>query len=241
MRYNRFMDLKQLRIELLDLEDREKGVFLQRFFKTGKGEYAENDKFLGISVPNQRILATKYKNLTIRELQTLLSSEIHEERLVALLILTFQYKKGDTASKKLIVDFYLKNTKFVNNWDLVDLSADKILGEYLLEQDKSILVKLSRSKSMWERRISIIATFAFIKRGDAKWTLKIAKELISDKNDLIQKATGWMLREVGKRVSRDIELEYLNKNYKKMGRTALRYSIEHFPEELRLAYLHGTI
>ncbi len=235
------MDLKQLRIELRRLEDRQKGVFLQRFFKTGKGEYAENDKFLGISVPNQRILATKYKYLSLGELKDLLSSEIHEERLVALIILTMQFKKADLKSKKLIVDFYLKNTKFVNNWDLVDLSADKILGEYLIDQDRSILLKLANSKSMWERRISIIATYAFIKKGESEWTLKIAKELISDKNDLIQKATGWMLREVGKRVSRDIEIEYLNKNYKKMGRTALRYSIEHFPEDLRLDYLHGTI
>ena len=211
---------------------------LSRFFKTGKGEYGEGDIFFGLTVPSCRKIAKKYENISLKEIEYLLSNKVHEVRLIALFILTFQYKKSSEKDRKVIIDFYLKNTKYVNNWDLVDSSAYKLLGDYLLnKKDKNILIKLARSKNLWEQRISVIATFAFIKNGDSKWTLKIAKMLIHHEHDLIHKATGWMLREVGKRVSVKDLCEFLELNIKKMPRTMLRYSIEKFPKEIKLEYL----
>ncbi|OGE14391.1 DNA alkylation repair protein [Candidatus Daviesbacteria bacterium RIFCSPHIGHO2_12_FULL_37_11] len=239
--------LKKLRADLEKFKNPEKAKSLQRFFKTGKGQYGEGDIFLGISVPILRKIAIKYKDLPFTGITKLLKSKIHEERLIALLLLVHNFQKGDKKKRKEIYEFYLKSTKHINNWDLVDLSAPKILGADLLdprlrEDDKKILYKLAKSENLWERRIAIIATYQFIwKAKEYKNTFKIAEILLSDKHDLIQKAVGWMLREVGKRISQDTEEDFLRKNYHKMGRTALRYAIERFPESLRIKYLKGEI
>jgi 3-methyladenine DNA glycosylase AlkD len=239
--------LNNLKVDLEKLKDPEKAVFLQRFFKTGPGEYGENDVFIGISVPDSRLIAIKHKDLTLSEISELLKSKIHEERLIALFILIIQFKASLRAKRsnlldeqKKIYDFYLKHTKYINNWDLVDSSAHKIVGEYLLEKDRDILYKLARSKSLWERRISVIATFAFIRKKDPEDALKIAEILIEDREDLIQKAVGWVLREIGKTISQEVEEQFLKKHYKNMGRTALRYAIEKFPEDIRQKYLKGV-
>jgi len=232
-------DLRSLRKELERLTDNKKASFLQRFFKTGKGEYGEGDIFVGLTVPQSRILAVKYKDLSFLEILELLKSKIHEERLIALLILVHRFKKNPDEQKK-IYNFYLQNTKYINNWDLVDLSSHKIIGEYLLDKPKDILFELARSENLWERRIAMISTFSFIRDRKFDTSLKIAELLVKDKEDLIQKALGWMLREIGKK---DLETEetFLKKYYKQMRRTALRYAIEKFPEEKRLSYLHGTV
>lgn len=226
---------KDLEKELLSLKNSEKSKFLARFFKTGKGEYAEGDIFLGISVPKQREIAKKYLNLSFSDLEKLLNSKIHELRLTALIILVAQYKKADNSGKEKIVKFYLKNTKNINNWDLVDISA-YILGNYLINKNTGILNKLAKSKNIWERRISIVATFEFIRNKKLDKTIEISEILLSDKHDLIHKAVGWMLRELGKRDLEE-EIMFLNKNYKVMPRTMLRYSVERFPEEKRKMYL----
>lgn len=225
--------------DIKKLEDKEKAVFLQRFFKTGKGEYGEGDIFLGLTVPQSRSLAIKYKDLTFEDITTLLKSSVHEERLIALLILVYKFEKENSERKK-IYNFYLQNTKHINNWDLVDLSSHHIVGEYLLDKPKDILVKLARSKNFWERRIALISTFAFIREKDFNMSLKLAEILVKDEEDLIQKALGWMLREIGKR-DLDVEEKFLKGRYKEMGRTALRYATERFSEQRRLAYLHGEI
>ena len=213
---------------------------LSRFFKTGKGEYGEGDIFLGVTVPKIRRVAKKYKDVSLDEIRTLLRSLIHEERLTALLILVENFRKADEPKKTEIFNLYLKNTKYINNWDLVDLSASRIVGEYLKDKPVDILYTLAKSKSLWERRIAIISTFQFIWEGRFAETLKISKILLTDRHDLIHKAVGWMLREVGKR-SFKTEEEFLKKHYKKMPRTMLRYSIEKFPEKLRLRYLTGVV
>ena len=228
--------LQQVKKDLLRLKNQTHAKILLGYFKTGKGQYGEGDIFLGITVPEQRIIARKYKDISLDAIQELLLNEIHEFRLTALLILTNKFKEAGNKKKKEIVDFYVKNTKYINNWDLVDLSADKILGNYLLQKDRKIIYKLSRSENLWERRIAIIATFAFIKINSFEDTLKIAEILLYDKHDLIQKAVGWMLREIGKRDA-NMEKEFLNKYYKKMPRTTLRYAIERFDENLRKFYL----
>ncbi len=231
------MSLKLVKKDLQDLKNSEKAKVLSGFFKTAKGQYGEGDKFLGIVVPEQRKIVKKYfKSLELADLQNLLDSDIHEYRLVAVLSLVAQYTKADDKTKKQIYDFYLKNAKRVNNWDLVDLSAPNIVGDYLLNKDRKILYKLLKSKNLWERRISILATFTFIRNNKFEDTLKISEELLSDKHDLIHKATGWMLRELGKRDQKRLE-EFLEENIKKMPRTCLRYAIEKFPEEQRKAYL----
>lgn len=234
--------LDKLRSDLKSLKNPERAKSLQRFFKTGKGEYGEGDIFLGITVPDSRKIAIRYKNLPFDEIRELLKSKIHEERLIALLILVRNFSTGsEDPERKKIFDLYLASTKYINNWDLVDLSAGYIVGGYLIDKPRNVLIKLAKSKNIWERRIAIISTFAFIYKGMAEPTLKIAEILISDKHDLIQKATGWMLREVGKRCGQEIEEQFLIRHYKKMGRTALRYAIEHFPENKRRKYLAGTI
>jgi len=225
--------------ELKKLQDKNKAKILQRFFKTGKGEYGEGDIFLGIIVPKQREVAKKYVDTNLKDLQKLLSSKIHEYRLVALLILVQKYKSADAkalADKKEIVDFYFKNTKNINNWDLVDLSAPQIVGEYLLDKDRKILHKLSKSKNIWEKRIAVLATFMFIKNNQFEDSIMISEMLLNDKHDLIHKAVGWMLREIGKR-DRQVEENFLMKYYKSMPRTMLRYAIEKFSEEKRKKYL----
>lgn len=241
------MDILEFRRELSRLADYDRAKVLSRFFKTGKGDYGEGDVFLGITVPVSRKLAIKYKDLTFLEIRELLKSKIHEERLIALLILVHNFRLGSDPERKRIFEYYLANTKYVNNWDLVDLSADKIVGEYLaltpaLSQRRgSILLFLAQSKNMWERRIAMISTYAFIKRGEYKLTFEIAERLVDDKHDLIQKAVGWMLREVGKHCGQEIEEEFLVRHYKQMGRTSLRYAIEHFDEKRRREYLLGRI
>ena len=228
--------LPSLRAELQNAASPEKAKIYQRFFKTGKGQYGEGDIFLGITVPETRKIAKKYVELSFSDIVELLKSKIHEERLIALLLLIEKYKKSDNIEKERIINFYLSNTKYVNNWDLVDLSAHQLLGSFIENKDKSVLVKLAKSENLWERRIAIIATYHFIKSEQYAETFKIAEILIEDKHDLIQKAVGWMLREVGKR-SLYAEEDFLKQHYKKMPRTMLRYSIERFDAEKRYNYL----
>jgi len=226
--------LKQIQQDLQKLANKEKAKIHMSFFKTKKGEYGAGDVFLGITVPKQRIIANKYKDLELINIQELLNSKIHEHRLMALFILTYQYKKSK--DKKTYAEFYIKNSKRINNWDLVDTSAEKILGDYLFDKDKSILYKFAESENLWERRIAIISTFYFIKQNKFEDTFKIAKTLLNDKHDLIHKAVGWMLREVGKRNQKEEE-NFLQEYYKVMPRTTLRYAIEKFETSKKLYYM----
>ena len=210
------------------------------FFKTGKGEYGEGDKFLGLIMAQQRALAKKFVDLQLADLIPLVKSPWLEERMIGLLILTYKFPKAKVKEKKQIFDFYIKYRQAVNNWDLVDLTAPRVVGEYLVDKDRSILMKYAKSKDLWEKRIAILATFSFIKRGDFQDSLKIAKILLLDKHDLIHKAIGWMLREIGKK-DQAVEEAFLREYYKKMPRTMLRYSIEKFAEPLRVKYLKGKI
>jgi 3-methyladenine DNA glycosylase AlkD len=235
------MSLSYLKKSLKKVSSPRDAIFLQRFFKTGKGEYAEGDVFIGVRVPQTRMVVKEFRDLPLKDVETLLHSKIHEERLCALLILVAQFKQGGEALQKKIYDLYLRSTQYINNWDLVDSSADPIVGGYLFKRDKSILLTLAHSKLLWERRIAMIATFHFIKQGQSSDAFKIAEMLLGDSHDLMHKAVGWMLREVGKRCSRgDLEV-FLKKYYQTMPRTALRYAIEHFPKSERLKYLQGTI
>ena len=218
-----------------------KTKILQDFFKTGKGQYGEGDKFIGVVLSDIRQVAKKYANLPLAPIIKLLHSPIHEERLCALIILVDQYKKGDNKTKKPVYNIYLKNYKYINNWDLVDLTASHIVGAYLADKPKDVLCKLAKSKNLWQRRVAIIATFYYIYQAKSKETIKIAKILLYDQHDLIHKAVGWMLREVGKRCGQKILLDFLAKNYKTMPRTTLRYAIERLPEKKRKQYLKGTI
>lgn len=233
--------LKELRREIQYLATAEKAKNAAWFFKTGKGEYGEGDIFIGLSVPQSRLIAKKFKNLSRSETLELLHSKLHEERLIALFILIHQFNSGGEDLQKEIYELYLDNSKYVNNWDLVDSSADKIVGAYIYERHRNILHKLALSEMLWEKRIAIIATAYFIKRGEYKDTFEVAELLINDRHDLIHKAVGWMLREVGEKVSIQKEKEFLLKYYKKMPRTMLRYAIEKFPVEERKRYLLGTI
>ncbi|MBZ0167381.1 MAG: DNA alkylation repair protein [Candidatus Omnitrophica bacterium] len=230
------MALTQLRKDLHSLRQTKKIPDYQRFFKTGPGEYAEGDLFLGVSVPDQRRLAKKYRHLPWTETVTLLKSHYHEERLLALFILIHKFEDGDVLDRGRIYRLYLHHTRYINNWDLVDSSAHKIVGTYLQDQDRKILEKLAHSDNLWERRISIIATFHFIKQGDFGDSLKLAEILLQDPHDLIHKAVGWMLREIG---NRDIKTEraFLDRHAARMPRTMLRYAIEKFPQPLRQKYL----
>lgn len=232
------MTLSDLKKNLRSEAKPDQAKILQRFFKTGPGEYGEGDKFLGIKVPILRKLSRAYKTLPHSDLQKLLNSKIHEERMIALFILRIQYEKGQEQEK--CVNLYLKNTRFINNWDLVDTSAHYILGHWLLERDRKILYTFARSKNLWEKRIAILSCFAFIRKNDFQDALKIAEILLKDKHDLMHKAVGWMLREIGNR-NRPTEEKFLQKHYKNMPRTMLRYAIEKFQEELRQAYLKGTL
>jgi 3-methyladenine DNA glycosylase AlkD len=225
-----------LKSDLQALADPEKAKILSRFFKTGKGQYGEGDIFLGVMVPGQRRIAKKYSGLSLGNISRLLSSKIHEHRLVALFILVNKYKKADPEGKGEIADIYLKHARHINNWDLVDLSAPNILGDYLLDKDRSVLYRLAGSRNLWKRRIAIMSTFKFIRNNDFADTLRIAELLLNDTHDLIHKATGWMLREVGKR---DLKTEeaFLDSHGDKMPRTMLRYAIERFEEKRRRYYL----
>ena len=233
------MSITRLKKTVKKYSNQEAAIFLQRFFKTAKGEYAEGDIFAGIKVPVSRKIAKQFKDLSLNDLSKIIKSKIHEERLITLFILVDKMKKPDEKEKEKIYKFYLKNLKYVNNWDLVDLSAEKIIGDYLFDKKKELLFKLAKG-NLWERRISVMSTFNFIKKSDYSTTLKICKLLLNDKEDLIHKATGWMLREIGKRDLKTEE-DFLKLHYKIMPRTMLRYAIEKFPEKKRKAYLLGKI
>jgi 3-methyladenine DNA glycosylase AlkD len=217
---------------------REKARVLQGFFKTGPGEYGEGDHFLGVVVPNIRRVAKEYQDAPLGEINKILASRYHEERLLALLMLVHQFAKGDEALKKRIYGLYLKSTRYINNWDLVDLSAPNIVGTYLLGRSRKPLYAFARSNDLWKRRIAILSTFTFIRQNDFDDTLGISKILLEDDHDLLHKAVGWMLREIGKRDLR-AEEQFLKQHYKKMPRTMLRYAIERFPEGKRRNYLDG--
>lgn len=230
------LTLASLRRDLKKLKDPQKAKNMLRFFKTGKGQYGEGDIFLGINVPAQRIIAKKYTKLNLLDLQKLLLSKIHEERLISLFILVDRYKKGNVLEKEKIVKFYFKNTKNINNWDLVDSSAPYILGDYFFQKNKDSIYRLAKSKNLWEKRIAVVTTFGFIRKGSFEDVFKIYEILLKDKHDLIQKAVGWMLREIGKR-NLNILFEFLNKNYKAMSRTTLRYAIEKLTDAKRKYYM----
>jgi len=234
------MGVKELRKDLRKEANKEQAVILQRFFKTGKGEYGEGDKFYGIKVPVQRIIAKKHRDITPADIQDLLNSPVHEERLVSLFILVDLYTKGDDKTKERLFRFYLRNTKKINNWDLVDLSAPKIVGAHLLNREKDILFKLAVSSNLWEKRIAILSTYTFVKNNHFDTTFRITEILLNDNHDLIHKGVGWMLREVGNQNLQEEE-KFLKKHYKTMPRTMLRYAIEKFPEKRRKAYLQGNI
>lgn len=233
-------DIKQA-LEILSIP--EKAEFFPKFFKTGKGEYGEGDVFIGVTVPDQRSVAKEfYNNISLEELGELLSSKIHEHRLTALLILVHQFEKTkDKIKQKEIIDFYLKHTKHINNWDLVDTSCYKILGRYCFEnQDSKILEKLSDSKNMWEMRMAIVGTMHHIKKGQFELTKNFALKNLKHPHDLMHKANGWLLREMGKMNEKEL-LDFLNLHYKEMPRTCLRYAIEKLEEEVRKNYLKGRI
>lgn len=225
--------LYAIRKEFKKLANPKKAEHAMRFFKTKKGQYGAGDVFLGLTVPEVRAIAKKYSGMALSRTEYLLQMGKHEERLGALFILVDKFRKGETKEQMKIFDLYLKNTKYVNNWDLVDASAHYIVGAYLHGKPKTVLYKLARSKNLWEKRIAMVATWYEIQKGDATEAYKIADILLADSHDLIHKAIGWMLREAGKRVSRDELKIYLEGRVGKIPRTALRYAIEHFPEKER--------
>ncbi|MHB9019997.1 MAG: DNA alkylation repair protein [Minisyncoccota bacterium] len=230
------MKLSRLQQELKLAANPKQAKLLQRFFKTGPGEYGHGDIFLGIMVPIQRKITEKYIDLSLTDIQRLLNNKIHEHRFCALAILVSKYKKANESEKKKIFNFYIKNSKKINNWDLVDVSAPKIVGGYLLNKNKTILYKLARSKNIWQKRISILATFWFIRENKFKDSLEISKILLGDKHDLIHKAVGWMIREIGKR-NKQVEIKFLAEHAHKMPRVMLRYAIEKFTPNERHKYL----
>ena len=234
------MTADQISRHLKKLGNKERAAISRKFFKTGPGEYGEGDIFVGVRVPVLRKLIKDYVDLPFNEMTTLLRSPIHEERHLALLLMVHKAAKGDETVAKRIYTLYLENTRYVNNWDLVDTSAEHIVGAYLADKSRAVLYRLAGSDDLWERRIAIMSTFHYIKRRQFSDTLKIAKILLFDPHDLIQKATGWMLREIGKR---DLKTEekFLKAHYKKMPRTMLRYAIEKLPESKRQRYLKGMI
>ena len=228
--------LTQLRRDLKKAANPKQAAILQRFFKTGQGQYGEGDVFLGIKVPRQREIASKYFGLSLAEIKKLLQSKIHEQRLVALLIMVAKFNQVTEAEKKRLFKFYLANSQWINNWDLVDLSAPSIVGQYLLKRPRQVLYRLAKSKNLWERRIAIVATYSFIRQNQFGDTLRIVTLLLGDQQDLIHKAAGWMLREVGKRDQVVLE-KFLQKYASQMPRTTLRYAIERLPEKKRQRYL----
>lgn len=232
--------LKQLRAALRNQANEADAEVLQRFFKTGPGDYAEGDIFIGVRVPIIRRIAKQYEALPLRDIATLLKSSIHEERMLALVILLRQYRKGTPAEQTKIYNLYMANTAQINNWDLIDVTAPHIAGSFLQDKPRAPLYSFAHSQSLWERRIAIIATLHFIKHNDFPDTLAIAEILLHDKHDLIQKAVGWMLREVGNRDLPTIET-FLKQHYHTMPRTMLRYAIEKFPAPKRQRYLKGNI
>lgn len=222
--------------ELLSMANPEKAVFLQRFFKTGPGQYAEGDVFLGLVVPLTRSIAKANKQTPLSELQVLIESRYHEARLCALLIVMEQFKKASEEDRKKLFEFYLKNTRFINNWDLVDVTCPHVVGAYLLDKDRSCLYRLAKSELLWEQRIAMVSTVAFIRNGEYGDTLALAEMLMDHTHDLMHKAVGWMLREVGKK-DRNTLTDFLELHATALPRTALRYAIEHYPEDKRRYFL----
>lgn len=231
--------LRGLIREIRSFADRRRAESSTWFFKTGKGEYGEGDRFLGVSVPNARKVALRYRDLGFRDIQRLLTSPIHEHRFVGLEILVAQYERGLQAQRDKIFSFYLKHTRAVNNWDLVDTSAPYIVGAHLKTRRRDLLDRLARAKLIWERRIAIVSTFAFIRSGDTEDTFRIAEKLLDDKHELIHKAVGWALREAGK-VSIQKLRSFLRRHYARIPRTTLRYAIERFPVAERRRMLAGN-
>ncbi|MCE9596697.1 MAG: DNA alkylation repair protein [Spirochaetia bacterium] len=234
------MNAATLRAELASIAKPEDAVILARFFKTGKGQYGYGDRFIGVKVPPLHKIAKRERGLALSETVKLLRSKIHEERLLALFILTEKFPREDEAGRKKIFDIYIKYKKHINNWDLIDLSAETVVGGYLMDRDRGLLSTLAKSKSLWDRRIAMLSCFEFIRAKDFKTAFEIADILLLDSEDLIQKAVGWMIREIG---NRDIKAEekFLKARYKKMPRTMLRYAIEKFPGKKRQAYLKGRV
>jgi 3-methyladenine DNA glycosylase AlkD len=226
----------ELRRVIRKLSSRERAEISQRFFKTGLGEYGEGDRFLGVALPDLRRLSLQYQDLPRKNLVRLLKSPWHEQRLLALLILIRQHARADERGRRVIYRLYLRNTRFINNWDLVDCSAEHIVGAYFANRNRDGLRRLAKSRSLWERRIAIISTLYYIKKGEFDAALEIAELLLEDEHDLIHKAVGWMLREIGKR-DRRVEERFLRKHAGHMPRTMLRYAIKRFPEPLRTRYL----
>lgn len=234
------MTLLDIRKKVRKLADKDKAKLLQGYFKTGPGQYGEGDVFLGLAVPVLRKITRECRDTSFADMMTLLQSSIHEERVLALFLLVGAYGRGNDAEKKKIYSLYLKSTRFINNWDLVDLSAPNIVGQHLLNKGREPLYRLATSRDLWKKRIAILATSAFIRQNDFTDTLKISRMLLADEHDLIHKAVGWMLREVGKRDLR-VEEKFLKQHYKTMPRTMLRYAIERFPEKKRKKYLEGKM
>ncbi|MDP2090438.1 MAG: DNA alkylation repair protein [Candidatus Gracilibacteria bacterium] len=230
--------LKQLIQDLEKLSDPNRAINSARYFKTGLGQYGEGDKFYGITVPETRIVVKKYyKLLSLDDVEKLILNEYHEQRLTGLLVLVAKFKSANEDEKKSIYEFYMAHTKNINNWDLVDTSASYIVGNYLYDKDRTILYELSKSDNLWEKRISIISTFFFIAKKDFNDSLKICKILMNDSHDLIHKATGWALREIGKK-DEEVLTKFLDENTLHMPRTMLRYAIEKFDENKRKHYLN---
>lgn len=232
------MTALEIQAKLKKLASKEKAQILRRFFKTGPGQYGEGDMFHGITVPVLRKLTKEYDGLPLGEMLKLLHAGMHEERLLALLMLIRAFTRGDNVLKKKIFKLYLRNTQYINNWDLVDLTAPHIIGAYLADKRREPLYILARSRDLWQRRIAILSTFTFIRQNDFDDTLAISAMLLGDEHDLIHKAVGWMLREIGKR-NLMVEEQFLQRHYKNMPRTMLRYAIERFPEGKRQKYLKG--
>ncbi len=231
-----FSMITDIQTAIREVADTQKSALLGRFFKTGPGEYAEGDQFIGGTVPQLRAIVRTYRDCPLSEVDTLLASPIHEERFVALQLLVGQFARGDARVQKKIFDLYIRRIPFVNNWDLVDGSTPHIIGAYLLDKDRALLYTFARSRDLWRRRMAILSTFAFIRAGDLRDTLAIAEILLHDRHDLIHKAVGWMLREAEKRDPQAVRT-FLIAHGAAMPRTMLRYAIERFPEEERQRYL----
>jgi len=234
------MKASDVKKELKKYINKQKAEKYKSFFKTAKGDYGEGDIFLGVVVPDQRKVAKIYKDLPIDEIEILLHDPIHECRFTALVILINCFEKASESEKETYVNLYMYNYTQVNNWDLVDVSAPKILGPWFYDKERKTLYEWAKSGHLWKERIAIMSTFYFIKKNDYKDALAIADILLNHDHDLIHKAVGWMIREIGNR-DLDIEINFLKNRYKKMPRTMLRYAIEKFPEKLRKSYLHGEI
>lgn len=232
--------VREINTRLRALADEDKAAFAKRFFKAVPGGYGEGDHFLGIRVPGLRRLSREYEHIGVDDATALLQSKYHETRLLALFILTLIFERGDDKTRRTVYDLYLANIDRINNWDLVDLSAYKIVGAYLFERSKRPLYRLAKSKDLWERRIAMIATYHFIRHGEFDDALAIAERLRDDHHDLIHRAVGWMLREIGNR-DRASEEAFLKRHYRGMPRTMLRYAIEKFPQRRRKQYLTGKV